>query len=527
MLIAFMVSRLRRAIIPASLCIACIVPAVACQKVPLLAPTGSTITLTSSATTLPINGQTDIIAQVIEAAGTPPHSGTHITFTTNLGSVEPSEAETDTAGRVIVRFFAGTRSGTATITAISGGVAVAADRAVRIQIGAAAVGSVSVSASPATLPSTGGTSTITATVLDTGGNTLAGVPVTFAIDTGTGSTGAGSLSATSVPTNESGRAQTTVTTSRTTTVSATAGLSSTTTTGGNTTTTGPQTAKVTVNVNTTTAISVALPSGAPPPVAGQAVSFTLTYTVPSGTNPSPVIRVSVDWGDGQTQSYTGQPAAISHTYRSAGSYLVVVTGIDALGDTSTSTTSINVTNRPQPTVSLLTTTPSPQVGQAVTFTAVIQPAQGTTIQSVQLDFGDGTSGTLSGNATSFTHIYQNAGQYVVTAIATDSAGQTGSASIAIIVVPRSAPSVSIQVNANPASLATQQPVSFTATPGPLQTGVSVVQYDWNFGDGTTRTTSSGTTTHAYTLVGTYTVSVTATMSDGTRATSSIEERITP
>src|SRR5215467_276770 len=99
MLIAFMVSRLRRAIIPASLCIACIVPAVACQKVPLLAPTGSTITLTSSATTLPINGQTDIIAQVIEAAGTPPHSGTHITFTTNLGSVEPSEAETDTAGR--------------------------------------------------------------------------------------------------------------------------------------------------------------------------------------------------------------------------------------------------------------------------------------------------------------------------------------------------------------------------------------------------------------------------------------------
>src|SRR5262245_23544243 len=146
MFIAFMVSRLRCAITLASVSVAFIALAVACQKVPLLAPTGSTITLTSSATTLPLNGQTDIIAQVIEAAGTPPHSGTHITFTTNLGSVEPSEAETDAAGRVIVRFFAGTRSGTATITAISGGVAVAADKVVRIQIGAAAVGGVSVSA---------------------------------------------------------------------------------------------------------------------------------------------------------------------------------------------------------------------------------------------------------------------------------------------------------------------------------------------------------------------------------------------
>ena len=109
-----MISRLCRASLTLGL-VACAFLTAACQKVPLLAPSGSTITLTASATALPANGTTDIIAQVIEAAGTPPHSGTHISFTTNLGSVQPSEAETDISGQVRVKFVAGTGSGTATI----------------------------------------------------------------------------------------------------------------------------------------------------------------------------------------------------------------------------------------------------------------------------------------------------------------------------------------------------------------------------------------------------------------------------
>src|SRR5688572_18219618 len=83
----------------------------ACERVPLLAPTGSTIVLTASTTALSSNGATEIIAQVVEAAGTPPHSGTHITFTTTLGRIEPSEAQTDINGRVIVKFLAGTSNG--------------------------------------------------------------------------------------------------------------------------------------------------------------------------------------------------------------------------------------------------------------------------------------------------------------------------------------------------------------------------------------------------------------------------------
>src|SRR5712692_5698908 len=93
----------------------------ACQKVPLLAPTGSTIILTASANALPTNATADLTAQVLEASANPPHSGTLITFTTTLGAIEPSEARTDVNGRVIVKFSSGLANGTATIVASSGG----------------------------------------------------------------------------------------------------------------------------------------------------------------------------------------------------------------------------------------------------------------------------------------------------------------------------------------------------------------------------------------------------------------------
>src|SRR5580692_10236698 len=86
--------------------------AASCEKVPLLAPTGSTIALTVGATALPENGTVAIIAQVLESAGVPPHSGTEVTFTTTLGTIQPATATTDVSGRVIVTFNAGTSNGT-------------------------------------------------------------------------------------------------------------------------------------------------------------------------------------------------------------------------------------------------------------------------------------------------------------------------------------------------------------------------------------------------------------------------------
>ena len=406
MFTVLMVSRFRHASALAALLAAAALVTVACQKVPLLAPTGSTITLIASATALPTGGSTQIIAQVIEAAGTPPHEGTHVTFTTSLGTIEPSEAETDVSGRAIARFNAGNASGTASITALSGGVAVAAANQVRIQIGAAAVGSVGIGASPATLQSGGGTSTITATVADSNGNAIANVPVTFAIDTSTNGTagGSGTLSPTVANTDANGRAVTSITTTRTTTVSATAGVATTT----GTTTTAAQVARVTVTVNTTNSISAGAPTPATPS-AGQAVSFPLTYG--TSTSASPIVRLSVQWGDGASNNYTGQPGAISHTYGSAGSYLVTITGFDAVGDSTQSTASVTVNPRPALVVTLSANPAQPAPNTVVTFTIAATPTTGNAITSITIDFGDGQRGTINGNAQTIQHVYTVAGQY--------------------------------------------------------------------------------------------------------------------
>ena len=91
-----------------------------CDKVPLLAPSGTVITLFPVANTVALNSEVEIVATVIEqgvdarsandatgqrhaddataaptpGAGTPVQNGTWSRFTTTLGRVEPAEART-------------------------------------------------------------------------------------------------------------------------------------------------------------------------------------------------------------------------------------------------------------------------------------------------------------------------------------------------------------------------------------------------------------------------------------------------
>jgi hypothetical protein len=99
---------------------------------------------------------------VLEQAGTPVQNGTTVTFSTTLGALSPFEART-LNGVATVQFLGNGQSGKATIKAISGG---AASEGLDISVGAAAAGRVNLTASPTSVPSTGGTSTITAVVAD-------------------------------------------------------------------------------------------------------------------------------------------------------------------------------------------------------------------------------------------------------------------------------------------------------------------------------------------------------------------------
>jgi hypothetical protein len=267
-----------------------------------------------------------------------------------------------------------------------------------------------------------------------------------------------------------------------------------------------------VTVNSTASITIGAPSPTSPQV-GQTVAFALTYP-PSTTGASPIVRVDVDWGDGRRESFNGTPSVVAHAYGSQGSFLVVVTGFDALGDSTSASQAVTVTPRTQPTVGITAFPASPAINQIVTFTITAAPT-GTPpnpITSVSVDFGDGQSVTLPGNAVTVQHAYSTAGEKRVVATATDITGASGSGSIVIIVQGTPGPTANFTIaKATPPTLTIN--VDGSSSTG---TGLS---FQWNFGDNTSLQ-SGVTTSHTYALAGTYTITLTVTDNQNRTATTS-------
>jgi hypothetical protein len=149
-----------------------------CDKIALVAPTDAIITISTNRTVLALNPTAEIRASVVELSGTSVHNGTLVTFTTDLGRLEPQEGRINN-GQAVVTLHAGAEFGVATVRAFSGGAQNVWEGGLALVIGAGGADTMTVTATPAELPATGGTSTIGATVVDLVGNRLVGVPVAF------------------------------------------------------------------------------------------------------------------------------------------------------------------------------------------------------------------------------------------------------------------------------------------------------------------------------------------------------------
>ena len=374
-----------------------------CDKVPLLAPTNTTIRLTSGLGVLPIAGSTEITAIVIESAGTPVQNGTVVTFTSSLGTVEPREARTAN-GQVTVRYIAGAQSGSAKIGAFSGG---SKSDDLEILVGAAAAAVVSVRADSTVVPSTGGSTDIIATVLDTGGNPLRGAPVNF-------STTAGQLAQSTVLTNDAGDARTTLTTNVNADVTARVG-------GGASAPTG----KITISAKSLPLISIVVAG----PLGGQANSAEIgqpaIFTIKSetGTDGNAIRSVRIDFGDGSSTTLGSLPSAttISHVYNRTGAFTVTATATDALGFVGSTSIILTVLDRASIPVSVTATVPLS--GGLVTFSANVTIPAGVSIRSYEWDFGDNTGASTTGITTS--HRYTSARTYHVTLRVIATNGQEG------------------------------------------------------------------------------------------------------
>ena len=424
-----------------------------CEKMSLVSPTGSTITLTVNKTSVPINGTAEVTAAVIESAGTPVQNGTVVTFTSSFGNIEPREARTQ--GGTARVTFTGTQSGLAKIGAFSGGAKTAAE--LEVKVGAAAAETLRLRAEPATVPQSGGSSQIVVTVADANGGPLSNAPVVFTTDNGSVSPG-------SATTDSNGEARTTLSTNRTSKVTATVGAKS---------------GDVTVTVVNAPTVAVSGPATA---TAGLPANFTITPTVPTGG--APMRDVVVNWGDGSAPRSLGpitSATTVSHTFDRADSYTVTATATDQTGQQGTGSFSVNV-SRVLPTIQIACPAGGAFTNTPAAYTVTPPTTSSFPIQNVTVDFGDGTSrnlGQITG-PTSFTKTYTKPDGYTVTATVTDTNGQRGSSSCAVIVTSRQ-PSVTLSHTSPPVNPNTLESFSVTATPAPnggsAITNVRVIRTD--------------------------------------------------
>lgn len=193
---------------------------VACTGAYLTAPPGSTITVIANPDSIAAHGGvSELTAVVTEPAGTDVPDGTVVLWTTTLGHVDPETRTRNGIARN--RLVSDSRSGTATVTVVSGGEAIAPSptpsgspspsptttttptttllgptsmavsgpsrlgavrnsATVEVRIGNANVASVRVRANPTRITISNSTH-VTATVLDQFGNPVPNVPVFFEV----------------------------------------------------------------------------------------------------------------------------------------------------------------------------------------------------------------------------------------------------------------------------------------------------------------------------------------------------------
>lgn len=399
--------------------LATIVVVVACDRIPLTSPTGSSIAISIERGVLPLNGQSTVRAVVTESSGTPVHNGTTVVFQPSIGTVSPVEAQT-VNGVAVTTFLAGAISGSGVIHAYSGGARTGSGNAssggAEVRIGAAAAGGIAVSATPPNISQSGGTVTISALVMDASNNPLPGVSVLFTASTGT-------LSSTTALSDSNGIARVQLSTVQTSTVTAIAGSAK---------------GETQVVVSTAPNVTITAPDSG---TEGVPVPITVTFTAPSSGAAPQVQSLTIDFGDGAVETRTNVTGStgFSHTYRNAGGYTITVNARDVNGNTAIASKPITINFAALPTISSFTANPNPvppaNMGLTnITVTAAPGnsnvPIRNVTVRNMtsggEVIFNSSSGGT-------FAYRFGGTGSYTLQASATDANGNVGTLTTVVVV----------------------------------------------------------------------------------------------
>jgi hypothetical protein len=275
-----------------------------CSSSGPVAPGGARLILNADPEQITFEGTSSLTVSGTDDDGQPLADGTRVTFSVDqAGRVEPNSVEL-VNGTASATYVPANVAGEMTVTATSGSV----QASITITVADDIERRVFVSAIPATLPSGGGTSIISAAVTDISGTPIQDIGVQFTTTTGSLQSGGGT-----VRTNNNGVATDTLNTSASATVTATTddGFSGEVTVevGG-----GRIVCHMTVNDNT--------------PQVGQNVAFLDTSDIPDDEENS---EFHWNFGDGTSS----QGRNVLHSFSSAGTFNVIHSVIDENGNTFT------------------------------------------------------------------------------------------------------------------------------------------------------------------------------------------------
>lgn len=251
------------------------------------------------------------------------------------------------------------------------------------------------------------------------------------------------------------------------------------------------TATVTVRDTTSPTVNLDAPASA---TTNESVTFSGVNSTDNGN------IASYEWEFGDEATTTG--ATVDHAYAENGTYTVALTVTDEAGNNATETATVNVTTADDspPEVNIDGPTKATK-GETVEFSAIA--SDDGQITAYEWDFGDGT--TTSGEHVS--HTYDKTGTFSVELTVTDDNGNSATETMSVEVSPKdSQPTVDIE---GPTSVKAGEKAQYTAT---ATDDGTIKSYEWNLGDGTTK--SGEKIWHTYEKPGNYTVEVTVTDDDG-------------
>ncbi len=257
-----------------------------------------------------------------------------------------------------------------------------------------------------------------------------------------------------------------------------------------------------------------------PNSADTGTKITITFVVTSSVT---VASLTIDWGDGITDTPAVTTTTASHMYSSTGNakseiFTIKVTAANSAGPGSGTT--IETVNDRSPIATITSLSPSPaRVGLSVTTTFSATDPDGT-VSGITVNWGDGTAADyLSGTATNDIHTYSAHGTFTVTITANDNSGSASTpATTSLTVQPAQAPAITINgLTPKPANTGDTVTLAFTVSSSTTITGITV-----NWGDGTNIENLQASTTsdtHVFASTGglksrTFTVIVTATNNAG-------------